>query len=113
LFVHLTESKIAFLYLFSNELELEPEQIGSLAEYLPSREEISALQRYSREGEIASLSECERWMLCCSDVDSPREKLEALQFMAEWPSLADGLKSGEFISWPVLLNVSEHARCRC
>lgn len=44
-------------------------------------------------------------MLAIITVDSPREKLEALQFMAEWPSLADGLNSGEFALCPVLVYV--------
>eukprot|EP01083_Nonionella_stella_P100532 283648_1 len=77
-----------------DELILSVQQTTSMIEFIPTREERKALGAYLDSGQDPSiLCECEKFMVSMMKVQKPKEKMEAMLFKYQFPSMVEDLGS--------------------
>jgi hypothetical protein len=87
----------------SDEDAMTAEQIQNVIEYLPTREERTALEAYMLEGgqdaaeKFDGLCECEKFMVSMMTVQHAKRKVKALLFKLQFLSCLDSLQKGELL----------------
>jgi Formin Homology 2 Domain/Subunit CCDC53 of WASH complex len=82
-------------------------QMHGLAQCLPTKEEVAALQT-TRPTDATEKSECERFMVAMLRVPNAKEKLEAMSFLKRLPTRLDELVHG---TWCIYITVVETNFC--
>jgi hypothetical protein len=80
---------ITLICFHSEEAVLTPQQLQSLAEYLPTVEEANALKQYAAahgKDRIADMCECEKFMIAMLNVRQAENKIRCLLFKQQFPA---------------------------
>jgi hypothetical protein len=77
---------------------MTPEQIRGIIHFVPTKEEVQALQNFFERSacSVASLCECEKFMVAMINVPQAKRKLKAMLFMKSFASNIEELRNGRF-----------------
>jgi hypothetical protein len=85
---------------------LNAQQLDGIIEFIPTAQEMKALQKLNSETANEVLCECEKFMLSIMSVCDVHKKTQTMKFMLQFPSIIDEIRSGELCS-----SISKLFRC--
>lgn len=86
---------------YRDERYFNAEQIKGIMEYIPTAEEMMALQRYMRSFrsiECGQLCECEKFMVSIIPVVDAKRKMQCMLFKLTFPPSINELQIGKYFA---------------